>query len=220
MEMGLLPEPRTARGFLFGEGWDGVTALAQALQRQRALSLLGPALRGVSRSGLAGVTGEVAAAIHGLLDLDLGDLVIAGWRKYGALTAAARRTRDTPGTSEIVDLATHTITSVHQPEVDLLVREVRVATIHVDLSAEFTLHGLAATVRGGELVGLEGGSCDITASLSVESMQVASQTGHTQAPAVVHLGNGVPLLPRGQSDAVRIPTATETATRDHRGDAA
>jgi hypothetical protein len=44
--------------------------------------------------------------VHGLLALDLGDLLIGGWRKYGALTAAARRTRAAPGSSLIPSTST------------------------------------------------------------------------------------------------------------------
>jgi hypothetical protein len=184
----------TASEFLFGAGLDGVTALVRALDRQRALRLLSDGLTGLSRSGFSAVTTEVAAMVHGLLALDLGDLLIGGWRKYGALTAAARRTGAAPGSSEIVELVSHTVTSVHEPEVDVLVREVRVATIHIELSVEFKIDGLAATVWDGQLVALEGGSCDITASLAVEGKRLAERTRHTRAPLVVRVGDGVALL--------------------------
>ena len=60
-------------------------------------------------------TTREAAGADGVLALDLGDLVIAGWRKQGQLAAAAERTAANPGTSELVELATHRVSSVHHP---------------------------------------------------------------------------------------------------------
>ena len=76
-----------------------------------------------------------------LLDLDLGDLVIAGWRKQGQLAAAAERTAANPGSSEVVELATHRVSSVHHPFVELLVNDAHVATVTFDLDIEFVDQG-------------------------------------------------------------------------------
>jgi len=63
----------------------------------------------------------------------MGDLAVAGWRRHAALTAAADRTRVNPGSWEVVDLATHRITSVHRPYVELLLNDVHVATVRFEL---------------------------------------------------------------------------------------
>jgi hypothetical protein len=126
------------------------------------------------------------------------------------LTAAARRTRDQPGTSEVVSLAEHTVTVRERPSVDLLVREMRLATLHVELVVEFTERGLAATVRGGRLVELTGGLCTVTATLALEERKVAERKGEIHLPLLVHMGSGLPLL-RATDDASTAETAaTET----------
>jgi hypothetical protein len=181
-----IDEGCTAWSFLYGESRDAIADLAGALDEHTAGELV--------RSGGGAVRAELARSVQGLLDLDLGDLLLTGWRKWTVLTAAARRTHDRPGTSEVVGLAEHTTTVHQRPTVDLLVREIRLATLHVDLAVEFTVHGLAATVRGGRLVALTGGSCTVTATLAVEEHTVAKRTGEIRLPLLVRVGSGIPLL--------------------------
>jgi hypothetical protein len=122
---------------------------------------------------------------QGLLDLDLGSLVIAGWRKHAALTAAAERTLASPGTAEVVELATHRINSVHRPAIDLLVNDVHVATIHLELRITFTVHALVVTVRYGRVASLHSGVCDITGTLTAEGFQPATRRVHLELPLLI-----------------------------------
>ena len=163
MDVTLAAAPTTARSLLLPDGAQGVGELILLLDRHGAVRQAAGAISQLTQSGLAALTDEVAAIVHGLLDLDLGQLALAGWRKHGELAAAARSTRANPGTSEVVQLAHHTVSSVHEPWVDILVHEVRVATVRTRLSVELTVSELSATVWDGLLVALHCGSCRITA---------------------------------------------------------
>src|SRR6266542_4355975 len=108
-------QPLTAAAFLFGDTKeDSVDALAHALHEQGVLGTLGEGVTKLSRAGRKAANDQIATVAHGLLDLDLGGLVIAGWGKYADLSAAAKRTFATPDSSEVVELVTHTITSTHR----------------------------------------------------------------------------------------------------------
>jgi hypothetical protein len=206
-----IDERCTAWSFLYGESRDAVADLAGALDEHTAGELV--------RSGGGAVRAELARSVQGLLDLDLGDLLLTGWRKWTALTAAARRTRDRPGTSEVVSLAEHTVTVRQQPTVDLLVQEIRLATLHVGLTVEFTVRGLAATVRGGRLVALTGGSCTVTATLALEDRTVAERTGEMRLPLLVRVGPGIPLLraaAAAEGPLVHLPPRRHTGIRCRR----
>lgn len=50
-----------------------------------------------------------------------------------------------------MNLATHRITSVHRPSVELLLNDVHVATVRFKLRVEFLVRALVATVRDGHL---------------------------------------------------------------------
>src|SRR5215218_3251556 len=146
---------------------------------------------------------QVAAVADGVLDLDLGDLVVAGWRKQGQLAAAAERTAANPGTAELVELATHRVSSIHHPYVELLVNDVRVTTVNFELDLEFEIKALVATLRDGHLVSLHSWDCDLSATLTAEGIRLASKRRRFDLPLVVrwplllHLGGGADPLPYG-----------------------
>src|SRR5262249_41900198 len=102
-------QPITAAVFLFGETQDSVEALAHVLQEEDVVGALCNAVAKFSRAGRNAVVEQISTVAHGLLDLDLGGLVIAGWGKYVDLRAAAMRTVAAPDSTEVVQLATHTI---------------------------------------------------------------------------------------------------------------
>jgi hypothetical protein len=137
-------QPLTTSVFLFGDTQDTGQALAQALDEKGVLGPLGEGLQRLSQAGRQAADRQVATVANGLLDLDLGDLVVAGWRKQAALAAAAKRTIAIPGSSEIVELATHRITSVHRPLVKLLINDVHVATVNFELRIEFLVRALVS----------------------------------------------------------------------------
>lgn len=206
----MLTQPVTARTFLLGEGQDSMQALAHALNDQRLGSFLGDALQGLSQAGRAAVSEEAAAAVHGLLDLDLGGLVVAGWRKHADLRAAARRTAAAPGSAEVVELATHRVTSTHTPSVDLLVDGARVTTLHFELGVEFLVKALVGTVRDRRLVAFRVGSCDVTATLALEGSRLLTRREQLQLPLVIRLGEGIPLL--GPVDRGSVPGGNISAS--------
>jgi len=186
-------QPLTAAVFLFGEAQDSVDALAHALDEQGVVGALGDAINNLSRAGRKAAGDQIATVSHGLLDLDLGGLVIAGWGRYADLSAAAKRTFASPDSSEVVELATHTISSTQRPFVELLVNDVHVATVHLELSVRFVVKGLVATVQHGRLTALSGG-CHVAATVAAEGRQLAKREAHLQLPQLVRLGGGIPLL--------------------------
>jgi hypothetical protein len=208
-------QPLTTASLLFGEGQDPEQALAQALEDKGVLGSLDAALRVVSQAGRQAADSQVATVARGLLDLDLGDLVAAGWRKQGELAAAAQRTAANPGSSEVVQLASHRISSVHRPFVDLLVNDVLVATVNFELDIEFVVRALLVTVRDGHVVSLHSGSCEATATLTAEGLQLASRRARFDLPLVIrwplplHLEADADPLPYG----VKPPPAPSPSPR-------
>ncbi|HZD71958.1 MAG TPA: hypothetical protein VFA45_24500 [Actinomycetes bacterium] len=195
MTTGIPTQPLTAAAFLFGDSeQDSVDALAHALREHGVLGTLGEGVAKLSRAGRNAANDQVATVAHGLLDLDLGGLVIAAWGKYADLMAAAKRTFATPDSSEVVELATHTITSAHRPYVELLVNDAHVATVHFELAVKFVVKALVATVQHGRLVAVHSGDCDVTATLAAESRQLAKREAHLQLPLLARLDGGIPLL--------------------------
>ena len=212
-------QPFTVSAFLFGEDQDTEQALTRALHEHGVLGSTGTALELVSDAGREAASHQVAVVANGLLDLDLGDLVIAGWRKQGQLAAAAERTAANPGSSEVVELATHRIGSTHHPSVELLVNDVHVATVTFDLDVDLIIKALVVTVRDGHVVSLHTGACDVAATLAAEGLQLASRRAHLELPLVVRwplrlrLGGDSDPLPYGIKSP---PTPLPAPTRQYR----
>ncbi|MGH3974629.1 MAG: hypothetical protein ACRDS9_15065, partial [Pseudonocardiaceae bacterium] len=120
----------SARVFLLGHdaGADTAEVLARSLRECGVAGSAIQGLRGLSASALQAVHREVATVTDGLLNLDLGDVLLSGWRKYTDLTKAAERTLASPGSEEVVVLATHRVVSTHHPSVDLIVDGAKVYT--------------------------------------------------------------------------------------------
>jgi hypothetical protein len=211
-------QPRSAARFLFGEDQVSGQALARALSDNAVIGSLDTPLRLLSQSGRQAVDHQVAAAVHGLLDLDFGDLMVAGWRKQGDLAAAARRTAAKPGSSEVVELASQRISSQHRPLVNLIVNDVHVATVNFQLDIDFLVRALVATVRDGHVVSLDLGSCEVAATLAAEGVQLISRRARfdpvlvIRLPLLLRLGGGADPLPFG-ARSPKSPSARSRARR-------
>lgn len=190
-----LTEPRDVACLLFGGPVaDPGRALGERLARGEAGRGVADAVGQVGTSAVGAARDEVARAASGLLSQDLGDVLVAGWRKHDALRQAARRTREDPSSSEVVALVTHHVRLDHPLAVDVYVDTVRLATVDVVLAVVLRVEGLAAVVRDGRLTALRGGECRAEATLTVAGVPVPAPGARFVPSAVVPLGEGLALL--------------------------
>jgi hypothetical protein len=204
------PAPATALAVLFGPDADAVGALARRIASDPGS--LGRALEDLPTAARKAAAQQVAAAAAGLLDVDLLEVLVAGWRKYQDLVAAARRTLAVPDSIELVQLATHRVTAAQQPYVTVLVDDHRVATLDLGLSLVLDVSAVLAEISAGRLAALQSGHCDITASLAVEGADVVTRQAHLELPGAISLGKGIRLLPAG--DYPRGAEPADTAEND------
>jgi hypothetical protein len=99
-----------------------------------------------------------------------------------------------PGSTELVPLAEHQITSATNPYITVFVDGYRVATIHLDLSLLFDVKALLAEIHDGRLTALHSGYCDVTATLAIDRTDVISKQASFQLPGVISLNQGIRLL--------------------------
>jgi hypothetical protein len=203
MSSGVLDRSVTARSFLLGDSGDA--SLGRKLTEQGvARSALG-GLRRLSAAALHTVDQEIGAVASGLLELDLGDMLLAGWRKYAALTDAARRTLAAPASEEVLELATHRITSAYRPRVDVFVDNQKITTVEFDLTTVFDLTGLAAVVKAGDLVALRSGECLVTATLRLGDARLAERREKLDLVQRIRLDPPISLIDKAQAGRA-VPT--------------
>ena len=203
----------TATDLLFGPDANAAEALAR--QIMPANSDLDRALRRLPEATQKAAVAEAAATAARLLDVRLDALLLSGWRLHHDLVGAARRTLAWPGSTELVDLIRHRITATQEPSVAVLVDGQQVATIQLGLTVEFDISALVAGIKGGLLVAVHAGSCDITATLAIQGTDVQDGSTHLDLPAVLTVNPGIRLLPAEDYPAAARPPGPAPAPRGY-----
>jgi len=191
----------TVRAVLFGDG-DPDGAISRTPGWRGVVDRIGDALPAVSAGGRQIVEREMTSALSGLLGLDVGDILVGGWRRHRAIVAAAHATRANPTATEVVQLATHRITTAHRPYVDIIVNGGKVATVHFDLGLTVDLDGVLGTVRQARLVAIQDGRCTITAGLGCEGLEIASRQAVIDPSLTVRVGKGIAILDEERKPSV------------------
>ena len=190
----------SVRTFLLGSGpEDDTTRIRQLLSENDVVGRCGKDLTRLTQQGREAAEEQLASVTAGLLDLDLGDLLICGWRTRERLVKAARETRQMPGRQDVVQLGTHRIASTHNPTVELLIDDVRVHTFRFQLTVIFDIDVAALIVRDGLLTALKAGDGAVTGTFTLEmpggDIDLAKQQRKINLHLIVNIGHGIPLLP-------------------------
>jgi len=194
----------TVRTFLLGSGpEDDTTRIRQLLSENDVVGRCGKNLTRLTQQGREAAEEQLASVTAGLLDLDLGDLLIYGWRTRERLVQAARETRQIPGRQDVVQLGTHRITSTYNPTVELLIDNVRVHTFRFQLTVIFDIDVVALIIRDGLLTALKAGDGTVSGTLTLEmpggDVDLAKQQQKINLHLIVNIGHGIPLLPADPS---------------------
>jgi hypothetical protein len=179
---------------LFGPDGRARDALSALLDEVDVIDVSTNQVRSLRKAGVKALMNKIAEASVELLGIDLLDAVIAGWRKHSALVRAAEDTAST-FEPEIVQLATHRMTLLYRPYIDLMVEDVVVTTLHLEAEVEVTIQALVATVERGKLTELHSGDCLLNTKLLAEGIEIARAQGHIDLPLTIELADGLQLLP-------------------------
>ena len=186
--------PQTVLDLLVPPGEDGSVAVVPGLLPPGASEDLDRALANIPAALRTAAVRETTGAAKDLLNANPIGFLVSGWQQHREVIAAARRTVAAPGSIELVDLATHQITATQRPAVNLLVDNRQTATVELGLSVVFTISALVAGIRGGRLVAVHSGRCNVTANLAVQGTTVVSRQVTFELPGIIPLGRGIALL--------------------------
>ena len=199
------PDRFTMRWLLLGEpgAEGGPDPLAELLAQDHVLDSADKGLTSVSGAMHRVVGREIAKVVDGVLELDVVDVLVGGWRRHRILKEAARRTLTATDAEEIIDLATHRITLKHEPHVDVMLDGAPVARVAFALEVTADVKGFVATVERGRLVAFDAGRCLVRGKLSAEGVKLVERELDMALPlVVVHLGDGLELLTAEERTAV------------------
>jgi hypothetical protein len=206
--------PETVLTLLFGADAQAHDALGHAIGHAGTAESLERAVGELPKAARDAAAREVTAATAGLLNIQLIDVLLTGWREHRDLTSAARRTLAAPDSTELVQLVTHRVSTSQDPYVAILVDGHQVATVHLGLSIVFDVSAVLAQVRRGRLVGIHSGSCDVTVTLAIDDIDVASSQAHLDLPGEIALRHELRLLPAEDYPSDENQVRDETSTAD------
>jgi hypothetical protein len=194
--------PHSALELLFAPGKDA--AAAPGVLPASASESIARALAQLPAVEYEAAARKVTDSAAGILDFDVLDLLIAGWRQYHDLTAAARRTLAAPGSSELISLVSHRVTATREPSVSVLINDHLVATLRFSVSLVFDVSGLLAEVAAGRLARVHAGRCDITATLAIDGTEITTGRVRLEIPGAIPVDPPIRLLadqdyPAGES---------------------
>lgn len=188
-----------------GSAWaDGLTNLTSGplfARLSRSLSVQGSVLNS------AAVSKTAAARIPDLLRLDVGALLVSGWKKTTELRRYTDRTKYGPDETVFVELTRHTVTSAHKPTLDIVMDGVTIDTVPFELKFTLTLDGAVLTIRDGQILAVSPGSCKAGGELKCEGQSILKrELAPVKLPGTWTFKEPIPIKPRppaapGQPDA-------------------
>lgn len=189
-----MSRPLTVSGVLFADDDPASTrALERSLDRAGIYGAARQAADVLSKVGRDEIRSHLTEAAKDLLGARVVDAIFAGWQKKDELVEAAEATASDPEKSVLVDLCSQRIETSDECTLDLVMDGWTVGSFRFVVTLTFDIDAMLAIVRGGRLVGLRAGACDVAASLAVNDQQVAEHRQRIELNKVVSLGIGLPL---------------------------
>jgi len=193
MTLDALPTPLTALSVLESDG----TAIKGWLTHVDPLARAQHDVGLITASPWSHVLGKVGGAAAEFLRIDIGDVLVAGWTKYGELIEAARRTRDATqpeSQSESVDLAGRNVMLRQHPRVDVLWQGRTIASVMFEVVVDIRIRAVRALVRGGSIVSLSTGSGYADVSIETHGARLGPKRHELDPHLVIPLGSGIRLV--------------------------
>ncbi len=208
-----LTAPTTALAVLFGGDADeAARGLTSSLEKSPAFGQAMKVLPAVSQLASHAVAAECARVAAPLLRLDVGHVLLAGWRTRNELVTAAHETAAHPGMVDVVPLHHHHVTAERHPKLEVLVDEKPLLCLRFTVLFDFDVTEVAATVESGVLTNLRAGRTRATVTLLVAALaedkgfKLAEQDATMDVALVIPLGRGIPLQRRPSPAAAAAPT--------------
>jgi hypothetical protein len=118
---------------------------------------------------------EIAGRIPDLLRLDLGAVLVGGWKKIEELRGYTDAKKHGPEETIVVELTRHTIVSSHKPTLDIIVNHVKIDTLPFELKLTVTLDGALLTIRDAKIHAVSPGACKGSFELKCEGFTILKQ---------------------------------------------
>lgn len=109
------------------------------------------------RAVMPALLASLKGALDGILKVELGDVFQNSWGKVAAVRDAMNATAGDPGSSAVVPLADHKVSSKHKPSIELFVGTQRLCELEFEIAMTLLLKDVSVSVEEGRVAGVHTG---------------------------------------------------------------
>jgi hypothetical protein len=119
---------------------------------------------------------DLATKIGELFNVPLPDILVASWKKAGALQGLLEESTKNPEKVLFLELAEHTVRSEYHPYI-----EIRIAGMPLPKKIEFTvqlsagLKGIVLRIKGGAIAEIQTGNCEFEGKVQYADLTIANK---------------------------------------------
>jgi hypothetical protein len=133
---------------------------------------------------------DIGARIEQLLEIPLGDIFLASWKETDAIKDLLVESRTAPHAITNVELADHSIKSLHHPHIEVRQKKATSKKIEFTLRLLFNLQGFRLQIQNGLIKEVRSGPCEMQGTLEYQGLTVAEQKNvPISLPAVIATGD-------------------------------
>lgn len=122
------------------------------------------------------ITPDLVKNLGELLNIKIPDIFISSWEKGKAIQDALSESEQSPEKTIEIELADHTIESVHKPCIEIRIKGIpQPKKINFTVKVSFELKGFILKIRNGSICEIQSGSCEITGTFKCENILIAEK---------------------------------------------
>lgn len=138
---------------------------------------------------------DVVEHVKKLFDTPFPELLAGAWEKSAEIQEFCDPARHPRDESNVLDLASHTLTWTQEPEVEVVFNGTYSVVLKLRVQAQVTVHGGVLVISDARFRKLKTGKVEVKATLSVQGQEVASRKVSVEMPGEVSFGGGIPIRP-------------------------
>ncbi|MHC1744762.1 MAG: hypothetical protein AB9873_17280 [Syntrophobacteraceae bacterium] len=139
---------------------------------------------------------SVVGQVEKILEIRFVDIFLGAWTKYEELRKYCDPALHSSEETHLVPLVEHSITSTHQPSVEIEIGELFREKIPFEIAITLKLSGMLLQIREGKILKVYTGRCEGNGSVRCSGISlIEKEASGVQLPGVMDLGDGIAIQP-------------------------
>ncbi len=140
--------------------------------------------------------GLIERSLDQLLDISIGDILWSAWVKLSVLREYATGEKLESDKIHSFALASHKITSVHTPRVELILHNKKVTEASVDIKLKLKIDGAILKIKKGRIIKIIVGNAGADGELASHGATIMKRSfGKLNLPAAFEFPKGIKIAP-------------------------